>query len=71
MGGTYSFAGTGNITSETSLYWIQLNNTSFPVDGLIKKSFLNTTDSSATQYMGGGAFWTDVNETTLYSIGGT
>ncbi|KAL9124197.1 MAG: hypothetical protein Q9217_006451 [Psora testacea] len=69
MGGIYATVEAANPKDQKVLSWLQLNE-SFPVDGLIKDDFLHTTSSSATQYVGGGAFWTDVNQTMLYSMAG-
>ena len=54
---------------ERSLFWIQLNE-SFPVEGPLADDFVRTRSSSTAPYMGGGAFWTDLNQTTLYSFAG-
>ncbi|KAL9103887.1 MAG: hypothetical protein Q9163_001124 [Psora crenata] len=63
MGGTIKF--NGDLTDQSHLYWLQLNE-SFPVDGVLKDYFLHTTSSFESQYLDGGTFWTDANETTLY-----
>ena len=58
-----------SILIEQRLYSLNLS-TSFPVNGFLKDTFLHSTESSMTQYLGGGAFFTDVNQTTLYSMAG-
>ena len=86
MGGNYTFQGGGaqSITgishlvqaqnlqltnAEQQLYSLNLS-TSFPVNGFLKDSFVHSTGSSQTQYVGGGAFFADANGTKLYSMAG-
>lgn len=55
--------------TEKSLFSIHLN-TSFPVDTILYADSYNVTTSSAVEYTGGGSFWSDLNQTRLYSMAG-
>ena len=57
------------ILTEHELYWLDLN-TSFPVEGLISHNSLFSVPATGDQLAGSGAFFVDVQETTLYSFGG-
>ena len=54
---------------DDTLYWLDLS-TSFPVDGLIGTSSLQSTKGSSRQFVGTGAFFTDSNSSTLYTFAG-
>lgn len=54
---------------EKSLFSIPLN-TSFPIDTILHEDSYSVTASSAVEYAGGGSFWSDLNQTRLYSMAG-
>ena len=55
--------------TESALYWINLN-ASFPVNGLILTDWYDSISAPGDQWANTGAYWTDKDLTTLYSIGG-
>ncbi|KAL9632548.1 MAG: hypothetical protein Q9164_005258 [Protoblastenia rupestris] len=68
-GGLHTFD-EGNIASlEPELFWLDLN-ASFPVDTIISESILHSDRVPGLQWQGQGAFFTDIDLTTIYSFGG-
>lgn len=58
------------VSTERKLYWLDLN-TSFPVDTAIPSNVLRSIAAPAdSQWTGTGAFFTNADQTGLYSFGG-
>ena len=58
-----------NSRIEPELFWLDLNE-SFPVDTVISASILQSDRVQGFQWQGQGAFFTDIDLTTIYSFGG-